>query len=206
MLAGLGQDSVSGLGSTTAVLLPGVSSPPGIVFNSGSPALGSAAGTGSSQSSGPVLFSGTGFGTNSTPSGAGSSSAPNGPVLLSQYTGGSNAGGQGNGTGNTLSNADLWRLYWSGAGAGSSSSSSDEGSLADDPTISAQYTGGSGGGRITPLVYNPESDGPPVFHSGVWAGDDGGSQVVQVADNGTQPPKPDAATASVGLFDWWRNL
>jgi len=116
-----------------------------------------------------------------------------GPALSSQYTGGSGAGGQGNGTAGTLTNAELWRLYWSGAGAGSSSSGSDEGSLAEDPTISAQYTGGSGGGRITPLVYNPESDGPPVFHSGVWTGDDGSVQFVQTADTGspnagTDPP------------------
>jgi hypothetical protein len=107
-------------------------------------------------------------------------------TLWSQYQEGSNVGGQGNGTGNTLSNADLWRMYWSGAGAGSSSSHSDEGSLADDPTISAQYTGGSGIGRITPLVYNPESDGPPVFQSGVWMGDDGSVQFVQTADTGNQ--------------------
>ena len=52
MLAGFGQDSLSGLGSITAVLPPGVSSPPGIVFNGGSPTLGSAAGTGGSQSNG----------------------------------------------------------------------------------------------------------------------------------------------------------
>jgi hypothetical protein len=105
---------------------------------------------------------------------------------LSQYQEGSNVGGQGNGTVGTLSNAELWRLYWSGAGAGSSSSGSDEGSLGNDPTISAQYTGGSGGGRITPLVYNPESDGPPVFHSGVFTGDHGSVQFVQTADTGNQ--------------------
>jgi hypothetical protein len=106
--------------------------------------------------------------------------------VSSQYKGGSGAGGQGNGTGNTLSNADLWGVYWSGAGAGSSSSGSDEGSLADDPTISSQYTGGSGIGGITPLVYNPESDGPPVFHSGVFTGDQGGVQFVQTADTGNE--------------------
>jgi hypothetical protein len=43
------------------------------------------------------------------------------------------------------------------------------------------------------LVYNPESDGPPVFHSGVWTGDDGSVQFVQTADTGspnagTDPP------------------
>jgi hypothetical protein len=93
---------------------------------------------------------------------------------------------QGNGTVGTLSNADLWPMYWSGAGVGSSSAGSDEGSLANDPTISAQYTGGSGGGRITPLVYNPERDSPPVFHSGVFTGDYGSVQFVQTADTGNQ--------------------
>ena len=227
MLAGLGQDSLSGLGSITAVLLPGVSSPPGIVLTGGSPTLGSTAGTGGSQSTGPMLFCGTGSGTGSSSGGSSSSdpngpvllggsgsgtgssssgsssSAPNGPVLSSQYTGGSNTGGQGTGTSNsgtlsgsdlwllygaglaasssssgtgggsssnrsplltqdtegssasgqgngtvgTLSNAELWRLYWSGAGAGSSSGPAN-GSLANDPTISAKCTGGSGGGLV----------------------------------------------------------
>jgi hypothetical protein len=47
-------------------------------------------------------------------------------------------------------------------------------------------TGGSGIGGITPLVYNPESDGPPVFHSGVFTGDHGSVQFVQTADSGNQ--------------------
>jgi len=61
MLAGLGTDSLSGLGSTTAVLLPGTSSSSsssssGIVLGGGSPTPGSALGTGSSAPNGPVLF------------------------------------------------------------------------------------------------------------------------------------------------------
>jgi len=36
------------------------------------------------------------------------------------------------------------------------------------------------------LVYNPESDGPPVFHSGVFTGDEGSVQFVQTADTGNQ--------------------
>ena len=129
-----------------------------------------------------------------------------GPALSSQYNGGSDAGGQGNGTGGILSNADLWNLYWSGSGAGSSSSGSDEGSLADDPTISAQYTGGSGIGSITPLVSNPESDGPPVFHSGVWTGDDGSVQFVQTADTGNQGTGEGDTSQSDGKSrarSWW---
>jgi hypothetical protein len=132
-----------------------------------------------------------------------------GPALSLQYTGGSGVGGQGRGTVGTLTNAELLRLYWSGAGAGSSSSSSDEGSLADDPTISAQYTGGSGIGRITPLVYYPESDGPPVFHSGVWTGDDGSVQFVQTADTGNQGTGAGDALQSEGepkprtLWQWF---
>ena len=112
MLAGLGQDSLSGLGSTTAVLLPGVSSPPGIVLTGGSPTLCSAAGTGGSQSNGPVLQGGSGSGTGSSNSTTGGSPDPNSPVLFSQYTGGSNAGTQGSGTNNggTPSGSDLWLL------------------------------------------------------------------------------------------------
>ena len=36
------------------------------------------------------------------------------------------------------------------------------------------------------MVYNPESDGPPVFHSGVFTGDHGSVQFVQTADSGNQ--------------------
>jgi hypothetical protein len=157
-----------------------------------------------SASIGPVLLSGTGAGAGS--SGTGLNSDPNSPVLSSQYTGGSTTGGQGNGTAGALKNADLWRLYWSGVGAGSSSARSDEGSLADDPTISAQYTGGSGIGRITPLVYNSESDGPPVFHSGVFTGDDGSVQFVQTADTGNQGTGEGDASQSDGKSrerSWW---
>lgn len=297
MLAGLGQDSLRGLGSTTAVLLPGVSSTPGIVLSGSSPAFGSQSGTGGSPSTAPVLLSGsgsgtvastsgasgssglngpvllisTGSGTGSSRSGAESSSKPNGPVLSSQYTGGADAGGQGTaantgnggdlwllcgagsgtgssssgatggsiatsqspGTGGTLTNADLWSLYGAGAGANSSAGSSNV-FLANDPTLSAKYTGGSGGGQrvpaatfipgglvcfvtgatgadvartgsqqgttgstalaladgqssatTTPLVYQPGSDDGPGFVSGVWTGDDGGWQIVRVADAAT---------------------
>jgi hypothetical protein len=43
------------------------------------------------------------------------------------------------------------------------------------------------------LVYTPQTDGPPVFHSGVFTGDDGSVQFVQTADTGspnagTDPP------------------
>ena len=264
MLAGVGPESWSAAGLAPAPLGTGALLASGVILTCSSPTLGS-----SGTSSPPAPTSGSGGTTSggdlwdsfSVKPGAGGSTSgstgglsTNGPALSSQYNGGSSAGGQGNGTVGPLTNAELWRLYWSGAGAGSSSSNSDEGSLADDPTISARYTGGSGIGRITPLVYNPKSDGPPVFHSGVFTGDDGsvqfvqtadtgnqgtgegdgsqsdgnsrarswwgirgwflgdeptddgGSQVVQTVDNGNQPQKPDAATASVGLFDWWRNL
>ena len=157
-------------------------------YNGGSNAGGQGNGTNSSGTlSGSDLWLsyGAGSGSASSSAGASSDSTSSFLALLSQSKEGSSAGGQGNGTVSPLTNAELWRLYWSGAGAGSSSSSSDEGSLADDPTISAQYTGGSGIGRITPLVYNPESDGPPGFHSGVWTGDVGGIQFVQVTDTGS---------------------
>jgi len=70
MLAGLGQDSLSGSGSITAVLLPGVSSPHGIVLTGGSPTLGWASGTGSSTPNGPVLLGPTGSGSGSSTGGS----------------------------------------------------------------------------------------------------------------------------------------
>jgi hypothetical protein len=152
---------------------------------------------------------GTGLGAASSSSGPNGGSSSNIFALLSQYTEGASAGGQGNGTGGTLTNAVLWEMYWSGAGAGSASSGSDEGSLADDPTISSQYTDGSGIGRITPLVYNPESDGPPVFHSGVWTGDDGSLQFVQTENAGNQGTGAGDALQSEGepkprtLWQWF---
>jgi hypothetical protein len=118
---------------------------------------GSGAGKGSGTSSGSggttsggdlwLAYSG-GSGAGGTTSGSTGGVSTDGPALSSQYNGGSGVGGQGNGTVGPLTNAELWRLYWSGAGAGSSSSGSDEGSLGNDPTISAQYHGGSGGGLV----------------------------------------------------------
>ena len=201
MLAGVGPESWSAPGiapaplGTVALLSSGViltcSSPtPGSSGTSSPPAPTSGSG---GTTSGGNLWDSYSAGAGGSKSGSTGGVSTNGPALSSQYNGGSGAGRQGNGTVGPLTNAELWRLYWSGAGAGSSSSGADEGSLADDPAISAQYTGGSGGGRITPLVYNPESDGPPVFHSGVWTGDDGSVQFVQTVDTGnanagTDPP------------------
>ena len=158
MLAGVGPESWSASGLAPAPLGNGVLFSSGVILTCSSPTLGS-----SGTSSPPAPTSGSGGTTSggdlwdsfSAGSGAGGSTSgstggvsKDGPALSSQYTGGSGAGGQGNGTGGTLTNADLLRLYWSGAGAGSSSSSSDEGSLANDPTLEAKYTGGSGGGPV----------------------------------------------------------
>ena len=194
MLAGVGPESWSAPGLAPAPLGTGSLFSSGIILTCSNPTPGSSgtssppaptSGSGGTTSGGDLwlAYSG-GSGAGGSTSGSTGGVSTNGPALSSQYNGGSGAGGQGNGTGGTPTNADLWRLYWSGAGAGSSPGS-DNGSLADDPTISAQYTGGSGIGHITPLVYNPQSDGPPVFHSGVWTGDEGGVQFVQTADTGS---------------------
>ena len=203
MLAGVGPESWSAPGLAPAPLGTGSVFSSGIILTCSSPTPGSSGtsslpaptpGAGGTTSGGDLWLSSiAGSGAGGSTSGSAGGVSEDGPALSSQYNGGSGASGLGNGTVGTLTNAELWRLYWSGAGAGSSSSGSDEGSLANDPTISAQYTGGSGIGRITPLVYNPESDGPPVFHSGVWTGDEGRVQFVQTADTGnanagTDPP------------------
>ena len=138
---------------------------------------------GTSSGSDLWFFYGAGLGAGASSSGATDGSSSNLLALFSQYKDGASDGGQGNDAGGTLSNADLWIFYGAGAGAGTSSGSTN-GSLANDPAISAQYTGGSGIGRITPLVYNPQSDGPPVFVSGVWTGNEGDVQFVQAAGQG----------------------
>ena len=110
------------------------------------------------------------------------------------------------GSGGTTSGGDLWDSFSAGSGAGGSTSGSTGGVSTDGPALSAQYTGGSGIGRITPLVYKPESDGPPVFHSGVWTGDDERVQFVQTADTGNQGTGEGGASQIDGKSQarsWW---
>lgn len=176
-------------------------------------------------------------------------------TLLSQYAGGSNSDGQSNYAVSPLTDADLWSLYGAVATAGASSGSTND-SLANDPIISTQYTGGSRGGqeailaiygagglaffftgasesdatvpgnqpetggssplspsdvgtigRITPLIYAPLADGPPVYSYGIWNGDEGGPQFVNASDGeGGPPPGQDGATASVSWYDWYRSF
>ncbi len=109
---------------------------------------GSGSNTGGTLSGSDLwLLYGAGLGAGSSSFGASGGSSSNLLTLLSQYQEGSNVGGQGNGTGGTLTNAEIWRMYWSGAGAGSSSGPAN-GSLANDSTLEAKYTGGSGGGLV----------------------------------------------------------
>ena len=122
-------------------------------------------GTGALFSSGVILTC-----SSPTPGSSGTASPP----APTSGSGGSTAGG------------DLWLAFSAGSGAGGSTSGSTGGVSTDGPALSSQYTGGSGIGRITPLVYNPESDGAPVFHSGVFTGDHGSVQFVQTGDTGNQ--------------------
>ena len=118
-------------------------------------------GTGSLFSSGIILTC-----SNPTPGSSGTSSPP-APT---------------SGSGGTTSGGDLSDSFSAGSGAGGSTSGSTGGVSTDGPALSSPYNGGSGVGSITPLVYNPESDGPPVFHSGVFTGDQGGVQFVNAGD------------------------
>ena len=254
----------AGSGGTTSGSTGGVSTNGPALSSQYTGGSGVGKGSGTSSGSGGTTSGGDLWLAYSTGSGAGVSTSgftgglsTNGPALSSQYNGGSGAGkgsGTSSGSGGTTSGGELWLSYSAGSAAGGSPSGSAGGVSKDGPVLSSQYTGGSGIGRITPLFYNPKSDGPPVFDSGVWTGDDGGVQfvqtadtgnqgtdegdgsqsdgksrarswwgirgwflgdepthdggwqVVQTVDNGNQPPKPDADAASVGLFDWWRNL
>ena len=183
--------SHSGTGSTSDPNSPVLSSQ----YTGGPNAGGKGTGTNNSgtlSGSDLWLLYGARLGAATSSSGTIGSSSSNFSALLSLYKDGASAGGQGDEAGGALSNADLWIFYGSGAGAGSSSGSTN-GSLANDPALSAQYTDGSGIGPNTPLVYNPQSDGPPVFVTGVLTGNGGNVQFVPVADStggqdGGDPP------------------
>ena len=101
-------------------------------------------------------------------------------------------------------------LGWTGgkgAYAGGSGSQSGSGG---STTQSSSNSGDMG--RDTPLVYKSQSSGPPVFDSGVWTGDEGGVQFVQVADPGKKgtaggPPQsegdPQTKSWSKSFWDWF---
>ena len=129
------------------------------------------------------LLYGAGLGAASSFSGTTGGSSSNLLPLLSQYQEGSSDGGQGNGTGGTLTNADLWRLYWSVAGAGSSSGPAN-GSLANDPTISAKYTDGSGGGLV---FFVTGATGGDAASSGSQQGSTGSNTLT--LEEGVTPPR-----------------
>jgi hypothetical protein len=149
---------------------------------------GTSSGSGGTTSGGDLWdFFSAGSRAGGSTSGSTGGLSTNGPALSSQYNGGSGAGGQGNGTGGTLTNAELWRFYWSGAGAGSSSSGSDEGSLADDPTISSQYTGGSGGGLV---FFVTGATGADAANSGSQQGSTGSTTLTLAAGQSTVTTTP----------------
>ena len=160
MLAGLGTDSLSGLGSTTAVLLSGSSSPAGIVLTGGSPTLGSASGTSGSQPNGPVLLGGSGSGSGSSTGGSGSST-PNGPVLFCGT--GSGSGSSTSGSGSSTPNGPV---LLGGSGSGSGSSTGGSGSSTPNGPV---LLGGSGSGSSTGGSGSSAPNGP-VLLGGLGSG------------------------------------
>jgi len=156
MLAGVGPESWSAPGLAAAPLGTGSLFSSGIILTCSSPTPGSSgtasppaptSGSGGTTSGGDLWDSySTGSGAGGSTSGSTGGVSTNGPAPSSQYNGGSGVG-QGSGTVGTLTNAELWRLYWSGAGAGSSSGPAN-GSLASDPTLAEKYASGSGGGMV----------------------------------------------------------
>jgi hypothetical protein len=178
---------------------------------------GSGVGQGSGTSGGTGTTSGGDLldsfrvkpGTGGSTSGSTGGVSTDGPALSWQYNGGSGVGngsGTSIGSGGTTSGGDLWDSFRVKPGTGGSTSGSTGGVSTDGPALSWQYNGGSGVGRITPLVYNPESDGPPVFHSGVWTGDDERVQFVQTADTGNKGTDEGDTSQSDGKSrarSWW---
>ena len=205
-------------------------------YNEGSNAGGQGAPTNTSSGGDLWLLYGAGSATGSSSSGA---------------TGGSTGTSQSPGGVGTLTGFDLWSLYGTDIWARSSSGTA-KGSLTNEPTLSAKYNGGSGGGQwstaatlipgglvyfvigsaeanasgsgnaqgssgsttlaladsqsaptMTPLVYQPGIDGGPVFVSGVWMGDGGGVQFVQVGEiEGRVPGSPYSTPIMIGQGLW----
>lgn len=142
MLAGFAPDSWSGLVSTTAVLLPGVSSSAGIVVSGGSPTPGSASGTGGSQSTGLTLPSNSGSGAGSSSTGSSGSSNSGGLMLPSN-----SASGQGSpsaGSSGSSNSGGLTLPSNPGSGAGSSSAGSSSGSNSGGLTLPSGTGSGTG--------------------------------------------------------------
>ena len=164
----------------------------------GSTAGGQGTGT---NSSGTLIGSdlwfvyGAGLGAGSSSSGASGGSLSNLLALLSQYTGGSKADGQSSDAGDTQIDADLWTFYGAGAGAGSSSGSTD-GSLANDPTISVLYTGGSSSGQgATVAIFG--AGGMVFFVTGDAGSDATQPGSLQGHDGTTTPPSSGGPTIGV---------
>ena len=101
----------------------------------------------------------------------------NGPALSAQYTNCS-GGGQATPSAATGSVGLLFGLYdatqTTADGAGSQSGSTGSTTL--------EFADAQSSAELTPLVYQPGSEGGPVFVTTVWTGDDGEWHVVQVTD------------------------
>ena len=169
---GLALPSNSGSGAGSSPTGSGSSNAGGLALpsNSGSGAGSSNSRAGSnSDLNSPVLSSQYTGGSNTGGQGTATNTCSGGDLWFLYGAGsgngypssgakdGSTATSQSPGTGATLTIDELWRLYWSGAGAGSSSGS-DNGSVANDLTISAKYTGGSGGGLMFFATGATEAD------------------------------------------------
>ncbi len=126
------------------------------------------------------LAHGAGAGTSASMSGSTSGVNPKGPALSAQYT--SSSGGAQAAPAAASGSGGLPFVLYDASQTAPSGPRSQSGStgptglpLADGQSIAT----------FTPLVYQPGSDDGPVFVTAVWTGDDGGWQIVQVADAAT---------------------
>jgi len=205
---GLALPSNSGSGAGSSPTGSGSNNSGGLALpsNSGSGTGSSNAGTGSnSDPNGPVLSSQYTGGSTPGGQGTGTSTGSGGNLWLlygagsgagsssSGATGGSTSTSESPGSGGTLTGIDLWSLYGTGIGTGSSSGTSN-GSPTDGPTLSAKYTGGSGGGQdTTAATFTP--GGLVYFVTGAAGADAAGSGNPQGSTGSTTLALADSQSA-----------
>ncbi len=193
--------------SSSGILLSCSSPTPGSSGTSSIPAP--TTGSGGAPSGGVLwLASASGSVAGSSGSGTNGTVNTNGLALSSQSSGSTRVSGQGtslDGSSSAKNGGDLWFYYGAGSGAGASkpgstgsggplqliydASQSKNGGTRSQPgttgSTALALADGESSATTTPLVYQHGSDDGPGFVSGVWTGDDGGWQIVRVADVAT---------------------
>jgi hypothetical protein len=182
MLAGLGPESWSAAGPTTAPLSTGALVSAGAILTCSSPLPGSttfsslpvsSSSSGSLASGGLLWLSSTsGSGAGPTVSGSGGG-ITSGPVLSSQASGGTGVGssaGSITASRGTVNGVELLVTSGAASGTGDSQAGSAGSNNTNGPAVSSQASGGTGGGLTTSAAISGSGGLQPVFYDSAQIG------------------------------------